>query len=225
MRYAPHILPLLNEVGEELSVAAELRANEGPLMSRKVVCKKDKDKTELYLHGFRRPPEKTAQARRKKKAKAQKDGRKLKKETLEYAAWTLIVKSLKPSEVSAAEIGQSYRLRWQIEIVSKRLKSVLQLDNLRSRWGSKLSEVYLLGKSVYALLIERRAGKLKDPQEIQWRVWKMRAEQVRPLITQVSRWQEEYLEQALNQLRERKRHRKRQLQLAHELLTKVLSTT
>lgn len=225
IRYAPHILPLLNEAGAELKLADELWAIEGNIMSRKVVCKKDESKAEFFLHCFRLPSEKAAQARRKKKAKAKKDGRKLKKETLEYAEWTLILTSLKPSEVSAEEIGQIYRLRWQIEIVIKRLKSVLQIDHLRSRLGSKLSEVYLLGKSVYALLIERRAGKLKETKEIEWRVWKMTAEQVRPLITQVSRWKEEYMEQAMKQLRERKRQRKRQLQLANDLITKLLSTT
>ncbi len=225
IRYAPHILPLLHEGGEELPLADELWATGGHIMSRKVVMKKDKSKAELYLHCFRLPPEKAAEARRKKKAKAKKDGRKLKRETLEYAEWTLILTSLPPSQVSAEEIGKIYRLRWQIEIVIKRLKSVLQLDHLRSRLGSKLSEVYLSGKSMYALLIERRAGKLRETKEIEWRVWKMTAEQVRPLITQVSRWKEEYMEQAMKQLRERKRQRKRQLQLATDLITKLLSTT
>lgn len=225
IRYAPHLLPLVDEAGKQVKVADELWASQATMISQKVAMKKDQDKQELYLHCFRLPPEIAAKAKRKKKAKAKKEGRQLKKETLEYAEWTMILTSFRPEQVSGAQIGKIYRLRWQIEIVIKRLKSVLEIDNLRARLGSKLAEVYLLGKSLYALLIERRAGRLKETQEIAWRVWKLIAEQIRPLITQVSRWNEEYLEQAMTQLRERKRHRKRQSELANELLTKCLPTT
>lgn len=224
IRYAPHLLPLLDEHGEAFKLADELWATESHIMTKKVVMKKDESKHALYLHCFRLPAEKAAEVKRKKRAKAKKNGITVKKETLEYAEWTLVLTSLAPSQISAAEIGKMYRLRWQIEMVIKRLKSVLEIDKLRSKLGSKISEVYLLGKSLYALLIERRAGKLKETKEIEWRVWKMIAEQVRPLITQVRKWKEEYVELAMNQLRERKRRRKRQSQLAGELIN-VLSST
>lgn len=225
IRYAPHILPLLTEQGEALKLADQLWESESPLVSRKVVMKKEESKQELYLHCFRLPAEKAAEVKRKKRAKAKRNGITLKKETLEYAEWTLVLTSLQPNQVSAAEIGQMYRLRWQIEMVIKRLKSVLEIDHLRSKIGSKLSEVYLLGKSLYALLIEKRAGKLKETKEIEWRVWKMTAEQVRPIITQVRQWREEYVELAMNELRERKRRRKRQSEIASELISTLLSTT
>ena len=225
IRYAPQILPVLEEMGGALNLADELWASDAPVVSRKVLMKKDESKQELYLHCFRLPPEKAAEARRKKRVTAHRKGHKLKKETLEYAEWVMILTSFAPGQISAAEIGQIYRLRWQIEIVIKRLKSVLELDKLRARAGGKLAQVYLLGKSLYALLIERRAGKSGQGQELAWRMWKLVAEQVRPLITQISNWQEEYLEAALKQLRERKRRRRRQSELANELLMKVLSTT
>ena len=224
IRYAPHILPLLDEKGEVFKLADELWASESPIMTKKVVCKKDQSKQELYLHCFRLPAEKAAEVKRKKCAKAKKEGITLKKETLEYAEWTMILTSLEATQISAEEIGKMYRLRWQIEIVIKRLKSCLEIDNLRSREGSKLSEVYLLGKSLYALMIEKRAGKLKETKEIEWRVWKIIADQVRPIITQVWKWKEEYIELAMNQLRERKRRRKRQSQLACELINILQST-
>lgn len=225
VRFAPHILPLLDEAGEAFKLADELWATKEPIFSKEVVMKKDKYKQVLYLHCFRLPPKQASEAKRKKRAKAKKDGRKLKKETLEYAEWTMILTSLEPSQVSAEEIGRIYRLRWQIEIVIKRLKSVLEIDKLRSKMGSKLSEVYLLGKSLYALLIAKRAGKLKETQEIEWRVWGLIKEQVSPIITQVRNWKEEYCELAINQLRERKRRRKRQSQLATELITPLFSNT
>ena len=225
LRYAPQILPVLDEMGGALKLADELWASDALVVSRKVVMRKDESKQGLYLHCFRLPPEKAAEARRKKRATASRKGHKLKKETLEYAEWVIILTSFAPERISAGEIGPIYRLRWQIEIVIKRLKSVLELDKLRARVGGKLAQVYLLGKSLYALLIERRAGKLGKVQELEWRMWKMVAEQVRPLITQIGSWQAEYLEAAIKQLRERKRRRRRQSELANELLIKVLSTT
>jgi len=185
--------------------------------------KKDAQERQLYLHCFRLPPEKAAQARRKNKAKAKADKRVLRKETLEYAEWTMILTSFEPTEISAAEIGKMYRLRWQIEIVIKRLKSVIEIDKLRSKIKSQLSEVYLLGKSIYALLIAKRAGEFKEIKEVEWRVWQLISEQLRPIITQVSNWKKEYVEQAKHQLKERKRRRKRQSEVAQELLSVVMS--
>jgi hypothetical protein len=224
IRYAPHQLTLVDEKGEKLNLAGELWETEGNLYTRPVRMKRDAEERELYLHGYRLPPEKAAEARRKKKAKAKADKRVLRKETLEYAEWTLVLTSFPPNEISAEEIGKMYRLRWQIEIVIKRLKSVIEIDKLRSKIKSQLSEVYLLGKSIYALLIAKRAGQLKEIKEMEWRVWKLLKEQLRPIITQVRNWKAEYVEQAIKQIKERKRKRKRQLEVAQELLSVVFST-
>lgn len=223
IRYAPHQLTLEAEEGDKLDLAGELWETTGNLYSRRVRMKKDPQERELYLHGYRLPPEKAAEVRRKKKAKAKHDKRVLRKETLEYAEWTLILTSFEPTEISAEEIGQMYRLRWQIEIVIKRLKSVIEIDKLRSKIKSQLSEVYLLGKSIYALLIAKRAGEFKELKEIEWRVWKLMKEQIRPQITQVKNWKTEHLEAASRQLKERKRKRKRQLAMAQALLSVVFS--
>lgn len=225
IRYAPHQLGLVAEEGEKFNLAGELWETSGNLYTRRVRLKRDAQKRQLYLHGFRLPAEKAAQVRRKKKAKAKHDKRMLKKETLEYAEWTLILTSFAPTEISAAEIGKMYRLRWQIEIVIKRLKSVIEIDKLRSKIKSGLSEVYLLGKSIYALLIAKRAGEFKELKEIEWRVWQLVKEQIRPLIAQVKSWKKENLEQASRQLRERKRRRKRQSEVAQEILSVVRSMT
>ena len=225
IRYAPHQLTLVDEEGEQFNLAGELWETEANLYTRRVRMKRDPEERELYLHCYRLPPEKAAAARRKKKAKAKHDKRVLRKETLEYAEWTMVLTSFPPTEISAEEIGKMYRLRWQIEIVIKRLKSVIEIDHLRSKIKSQLSEVYLLGKSIYALLIAKRAGKFKEIKEIEWRVWKLMREQLRPLITQVRNWKEEYVEQAKQQLKERKRRRKRQLEMAQALLSVVMSNT
>ena len=47
-----------------------------------------------------------------------------------------------------------YRFRWQVECVFKRLKSGLHWDQLRAK-DPQLAQVYLLGKLVGVLLLER----------------------------------------------------------------------
>lgn len=47
-----------------------------------------------------------------------------------------------------------YKARWQIELSIKRLKSILTIDLFRVKKDSKLTEVYLLGKLLYAALLE-----------------------------------------------------------------------
>lgn len=88
-----------------------------------------------------------------------------------------------------------------------------------------MAEVYLLGKSIYALLIEKLSGTSQANQEIEWRMWKMVREPVRPIITQVSAWKEENKELAIKELRERKRVRKRQAELANELISILFAPT
>lgn len=226
IRVAPHILPLIDlPVGTALKLADELwAAHQEGCVSRKVGLKADTERRAMYLHCFRLPAAKAAQARRKKIAKARKNGVTLKKETLEYAEWMIVLTSYAPEQISAEEIGRLYRLRWQIEIVIKRLKSVVEIDRLRAIKGSKLSEVYLLGKSLYALLIAKRSGQLNSAKEISWRVWKMMREQINPIISQARKWKKENIAQAIKQMKERNRQRKRQSECANELLSKLVST-
>jgi hypothetical protein len=75
-----------------------------------------------------------------------------------------------------------YRCRWQVEIAIKRWKSVLDVDALRAKATSPLAEVWLHGKLLYALMLERRMrrqlgdswGRL-DHERVGtwWRVWGM----------------------------------------------------
>ncbi|MCA1626299.1 MAG: IS4 family transposase [Acidobacteria bacterium] len=223
IRVAPHVLPMVDFQGGELKLADRLRASKHQQVSLKAAMKADRKRRQMTLHCFRLSAEKAAAARRRKIARARKNGITMKKETLEYAEWVIILSSYSGEQISGESIGRLYRLRWQIEIVIKRLKSVLEIDRLRGKKGSQISEVYLLGKSLYALLIAKRGGELKTGAEMQWRVWKMIREEITPQINQVGRWKKENLEQAVKQMKERKRKRKRQSEEASELLIKLLS--
>jgi hypothetical protein len=93
-------------------------------------------------------------ARRRLRRAARKKGRTPTQRSLAAAGWVLLVSNLDAATWSAAQLLALYRLRWQVELVFKRLKGLLQLDHLRAR-GPELAQVYLLGKLLGALLVER----------------------------------------------------------------------
>ena len=65
---------------------------------------------------------------------------------------------LAPAVLTAQTIMALYRCRWHVAIAIKRWKSVLDVDALRAKATSPLAEVWLHGKFLYALMLERRMG-------------------------------------------------------------------
>jgi hypothetical protein len=212
---------LFSEEGTRIDVAAELSKQEGKsVVSMQVRIKSDKITQTTWLHAFRLPDEAACQARVRLRKRSVRKGTKTKAETMYLAGWMLILTSLEPERISAETIAKLYRSRWQIEIVIKRLKSVLRIDALRAKRGSRLAHVYLLGKILYALMIERRARFLVGDRTVEWRVWKMIAEHFRPRITLASFQNDEIRPDVLKVLKERTRKRPRLIdQISDALLS------
>ncbi|OHB56972.1 MAG: hypothetical protein A2Y12_20770 [Planctomycetes bacterium GWF2_42_9] len=101
---------------------------------------------------------KTPEAAEKSKKKVRRQSvlaqTKLQPKTLEYAEYTLIFTTLPPATFPAENIMKIYRLRWQIEILFKRLKSILSLGHLH-KYDEQSVRAWLSGKIFTALLIER----------------------------------------------------------------------
>src|SRR5262249_7263137 len=113
-------------------------------------------------------------------------------ESLFLAGWVLVFTTLAPAVLSAQTIMALYRCRWQVEIAIKRWKSVLAIDALRAKANSPLAEVWLQGKLLYALMLERRMrrqlgdswGRLdRERVGTWWRVWGMLKDEIGPMIT------------------------------------------
>ena len=109
-----------------------------------------------------------------------------------------------------------YRCRWQVEIAIKRWKSVLDVDALRAKAHSPLAEVWLHGKLLYALMLERRLrrqlgdswGRLdRERVSTWWRVWGMLKDEMAPMITGALFWKEDAWAACLKVLVERPRRR------------------
>lgn len=74
-------------------------------------------------------------------------------QTLEAAEYVLIFTTLEPG-ISAEQVMTLYRLRWQIELEFKRLKSLIQLGHLKKH-DARAARSWLQGKLLVALLIAR----------------------------------------------------------------------
>lgn len=74
-------------------------------------------------------------------------------QTLEAAEYVLVFTTLAPS-VQAAQVMALYRLRWQIELEFKRLKSLIQLGHLKKH-DARAARSWLQGKLLVAMLIAR----------------------------------------------------------------------
>ena len=65
------------------------------------------------------------------RARATKKGRTAQDQTVTLAGWLLLVTTLDAATWPVDAVLELYRARWQIELVFKRMKSILQLDHLR----------------------------------------------------------------------------------------------
>ena len=79
------------------------------------------------------PPEKALISKTRLLSENRRKGRVVQAETLEAAGHVLLLTSLPEDEYSAEQVADCYRLRWQIELAFKRLKSLLHLDALRAK--------------------------------------------------------------------------------------------
>jgi hypothetical protein len=98
------------------------------------------------------PPEKAEPIRQKLRAEAHRKKRRLDERTLLAAGFVMVVSNLPDLTWGPREILDLYRFRWQIELVFKRLKSLLAFDHLRAT-DPQLAQVYLLTKLLIALLL------------------------------------------------------------------------
>lgn len=109
----------------------------------------------LRLIAQRLPRDAARKARKRLCKKAKKRGKTPDRRTLRAAGFMMLVTSLPAAQWTAADVLALYRFRWQIELAFKRLKSILDLDQLRAK-DPELAQAYLLGKLLAALLLDMR---------------------------------------------------------------------
>jgi len=220
VRLNPFTVVLRTPTGQPLALGAVLKRQQAQtIRTLPVVIRSACGYHEVrgWVHAYRLSAEQANRARQKCRQR-HKTGQP-RAETLFLAGWVLVFTTLAAAVLSASTLLAVYRCRWQVEIAIKRWKSVLDVDALRARACSPLAEVWLHGKLLYALMLERRMrrslgahwGRL-DQERVGtwWRVWGMLKDVLAPLITGALFWQEEAWAASLPMLAERPRRRKLQ---------------
>jgi Transposase DDE domain len=108
------------------------------------------------LCAVRKSEEAVQRAERRLQRRQQKGKGKVTPEKREYACYVLVFTTLPKSQATTRQVLECYRLRWQIELTFKRLKSVVQLGYVPKQ-DDQSSRAWLYGKLLVALLSQKLA--------------------------------------------------------------------
>lgn len=108
-----------------------------------------------------RSEEATAKAERKVRLKAQQNCRSGDPRSMTAARYLMVVTSLAPEQYSAQEVLALYRMRWQIELAFKRLKSLLHFDRLPAK-DKDLARTWLNSHLLLALVLDKLTQQALD---------------------------------------------------------------
>ena len=156
VRYHSTSLPLYNRRGKRLEILPLLRslaATEAGDWDVWIRHPEDGSLVKGRILAMRKSKEALEKAQKDIRKEASKKSRKLKPDTLEYAEYIILFTTLNRHQFSGGELLTHYRYRWQIELIFKRLKSLVGIGHLpKSNPDSSLAWLY--GKMILALLTE-----------------------------------------------------------------------
>ena len=133
--------------GERLEIAKHLQGYRGDRLDAMVLL--GSEQLPVRLVAVRCPPKIAAERKRRLRRAMSRKGRQVTKRQLVFCEWLVLATNLAAEEFSIEDLWTLYRVRWQIELVFKRWKSVLGVDtsNARHHAHRRLTELYakLLG--------------------------------------------------------------------------------
>ena len=165
VRLSPHGLPVFDEKGKPFALLKRLARlrQAGDLSGWRVWIKTHDEGIAGRICAIRKSPDAIARAQRRLTLKEQA-GKTVGATTRRYAEYVLVFTTLPDSEASVDQVLEAYRLRWQVELTFKRLKSIAQIGHV-PKHDDQSSRAWLYGKLLVALLSQRlaRVGKSISP--------------------------------------------------------------
>jgi hypothetical protein len=132
------------------------------------------------------------------------------------AEWVLIFTTPGPEGLPTDPVMALYRVRRQVALVIKRLKSILTIDHLHARKDRPLTDLYRHGQPLYAWVIEKRLGRrcgddgnrLDQPRRATpWRVLKLLQRELASALHATGPWNLNRWPEAMPVVQERRRRR------------------
>jgi DDE family transposase len=154
----PTSLPLRDERGRPFALLKKLKAlpPAGNPAEWRVSVVAGEQQIPGRLCAVRKSEEAVRKAQRKLTRKQQQGKSTVTAETREYARYILVFTTLPQSVATKRQVLECYRLRWQIELTFKRLKSIVQLGHVPKK-DDQSSRAWLYGKLFVALLSQKLA--------------------------------------------------------------------
>lgn len=147
--------PLLDAQGRPVNLLAKLRRLVGHKPGEWAVQIETKQgRIPGRLCAIRRSPSAAAQAQKRAKRRASKQQHAVRPETLEMATYVAIFTTVRRDLLSTWQILELYRVRWQIELAFKRLKSLFNAGHV-PKYDERSARAWIQAKLLAVLLIER----------------------------------------------------------------------
>jgi hypothetical protein len=163
----PWTLPLLDQHGRTLKLLRKLETVSQPGQSAEWPAWVQAGKRRIAgrVCAIRKSEEAIARAIRKMELKANRGKGTVTPERRKHAHYVTVFTTLTDGAAATAEqMLECYRLRWQIELTFKRLKSIVELGHVPKQ-NDESSRAWLLGKLFVALLSQKlaRVGRATSP--------------------------------------------------------------
>jgi hypothetical protein len=152
---------LFQPSGERFDLIAALSPSGPAVVEHAVQIGAGKTAVAARLIIARKPSEATLRQHKKLHRKASRKGHKTDPRTLQAAGFMMLLTSLPATAAAAEEVVRLYRMRWQIELAFKRLKSLGGFDDLQAS-DPRLARTWLLAHLIAAVLIEASLGEALD---------------------------------------------------------------
>ena len=158
--------PVLHDAqGERINMLSRLRTlPEQGVGDWQVGLGEGEQRLPMRLIAWKMPDSEAHKARERLRKAASKQQRKLRPETVETAGYVFLLTTLK--DAAASQLLALYRMRWQVELAFKRMKSLLGLGKLK-KVDPDGARAWLQGKLLIACLIEKMIaiGDLFSPRQ------------------------------------------------------------
>lgn len=155
---------LYDSEGNKLSLLSLMKGKDSGEV-KAFVHKEERKKTVLSIPVrvcFKKKPKEALESTRKKlKVKERTNQMKFSREAYLFNEYIVLITSLDDS-VSAEDILELYKYRWQVELYFKRLKSILDYGEIPKKSEESIFP-WLNGKLMIALLVETMLGKANFP--------------------------------------------------------------
>ena len=152
---------LLDCTGRSFDLLAALPESGAPVVEHEVRIGSPGAAVPARLIIARKPAEAIEQQHGRLRRKASRKGRKTDPRTLRAAGFMMLLTSLSSDRATAEEVIRLYRMRWQVELAFKRLKSLGGFAKLQAS-DPRLARTWLLAHLIAAVLVETSLGEALD---------------------------------------------------------------